>query len=123
MLAALWLDELASRHEFPQRGVETRGADMETLSSSQARFAQQAMARSRLFLRLSVLGVAVALGVALWWWWQGIWAADDGTRGLRAVVITLVLLNARRNLRQHRYAEVLANVMGVRQVPVGADPQ
>ncbi len=81
------------------------------------------MARSRLFLRLSVLGVAVALGVALWWWWQGIWAADDGTRGLRAVVITLVLLNARQNLRQHRYAEVLANVMGVRQVPVGADPQ
>jgi len=96
---------------------------METLSSSQARFAQQAMARSRLFLQLSVLGVMVALGLALWWWWQGVWVADDDTRGLRLVLVILILLNARQNLRQHRYAEVLANVLGVRPVPVGTDPQ
>ena len=66
-------------------------------------FAARAVGRKRLFLRLSVLGVVVGLGLAVYYAWMS--SQDpDYALGLRSVVVLLVLLNARQNLRQYKYA-------------------
>ena len=68
-------------------------------------FVTRAIARKRLFVVLSVVGVLVGLGLGIWW--AFIAPPDPSTRGLKAIVVVLVLLNARGNLRQFRYASAL----------------
>lgn len=77
------------------------------LSASQAAFASAAVRRARVFLALSLAGVAVGAGLAAWTAWRRL--GDPGFPvALRAVIVILVLLNARQNLRQYRYARILA---------------
>lgn len=76
------------------------------MTSSQRRFAEGAIRRERLFLVLSVAGVVVGLGLAILY---GVRRFQDPgyPLGLRSVVVLLILLNARQNLRQYRYAALL----------------
>ncbi len=77
------------------------------MTETQQRFMQRAIRRKRLFLWLSAIGVAVGAGLAGWLALGG--GGDAGA--LHWVVVVLVLLNARQNLRQYRYAGVLETLM------------
>jgi hypothetical protein len=69
------------------------------------------MSRERLFLGLSLAGVGIAAALSLYYVFRGV--QDPGyALGLRAVLVVLILLNARQNLRQYRYARVLRRLLG-----------
>jgi CHASE2 domain-containing sensor protein len=74
------------------------------------RFAQRAIRRQRLFLGLSIAGLAIACSLtvlyAVLWWINPAFPV-----GPRAVIILLVLLNARQNLRQYKYSRILTELM------------
>ena len=76
------------------------------MTDSERRFTDRTIRRKRVFLQLSALGVIVGLGLAahLAWRWSTL---PDSTAGLQFVIIVLVLLNGRQNLRQFRYAGIL----------------
>jgi len=73
-------------------------------------FAARAMRRKRLFLVLSNVSVAVALLLAVVYGWER-FRDPSFAIGPRAVVILLILLNARQNLRQHKYAAILEKLL------------
>jgi hypothetical protein len=82
-----------------------------TITAAEQRFASRILRRRQLFLVLSLAGVAVAAGLAGYYAWRR--ATDpDFPLGARAVIVVLVLLNARQNLRQYRIAGVLRGVLG-----------
>ncbi len=81
------------------------------MTAGQRAFVARALRRKRLFLALSLAGVAVAALLAAYYGWRRI--GDPGyPLGARAVIVLLVLLNARLNLRQYRYADVLEALAG-----------
>ena len=83
----------------------------QALTEGERRFAGRAVLRRRLFLHLCRAGIAVAAGLAAFYGYR--WFRDPGYGvGTRAVIVLLVLLNARQNLRQYRYAGVLAKLLG-----------
>ena len=74
------------------------------------RFARIAVGRKRLFLLLSAIGVAVGIAMAAYFGYRRL--RDPGfALGLRLAVVVLILLNARQNLRQFRYAVVLEKLL------------
>jgi predicted MFS family arabinose efflux permease len=84
------------------------------LSDSEIRFAGRVVARRRLFLGLAIAGVAIGAGLAAFYGWR--WTHDTAFPiGPRAVIVLLVLLNARQNLRQYRHAGILRKMMGQRE--------
>ena len=81
-----------------------------SLDPGESAFAARAVRRKRLFLALSVAGLGAAaaytvLCVVL----KKINPAFEV--GPRAVIVLLVLLNARQNLRQYRYACVIEKIL------------
>ena len=80
------------------------------MEDSNTRFARRAIRRKHLFLTLSIAGVAIAAGLAAWYGWR-LWVEPDYPVGPRAVIVLLILLNARQNLRQYRYAVALERLM------------
>ena len=81
-----------------------------TLTAAESGFARAAIRRERLFLALSVLGVAVAIGLIAHMVYRRL--DDPGyALGIRVTLAILILLNARQNLRQYRYAAVLRKLM------------
>src|SRR5262245_17452643 len=81
------------------------------LSEGERRFARRAAGRRGLFLALAIAGVTIAAGLSAYYGWR--WTHDPAFPiGPRAVIVLLVLLNARQNLRQYRYAGVLRRVIG-----------
>jgi hypothetical protein len=74
------------------------------------RFAERAVRRKRVFLWLAAAGVAAALGLSCFYAWR---RAHDPRYplGARAALVLLILLNARQNLRQYRYARALEGLM------------
>jgi hypothetical protein len=97
------------------RGWSRQGAAsfMSDLTPGQARFADRAVARKRLFLILSLVGVAVAVVYGAYVVYQRV--MDPGYPiSIRLIVVLLVLLNARQNLRQYRYACALDPLMRLR---------
>ena len=79
----------------------------------QGRFVLRAIRRKRLFLGLSSAGIVIAFTLTvlygiLWWRNPALPIAP------RAVIVLLVLLNARQNLRQYKYARVLEGFVGKR---------
>ena len=80
------------------------------MTESEEAFARRAVRRKGLFLKLSVAGLIVAAGLvvvySIFWWRDHSYLV-----GPRAVIILLVLLNARQNLRQYRYAGVLEQLL------------
>ena len=83
-------------------------------TDSEARFAARVVARRRLFLALSVAGVAAGAGLGLFYGWR---RAHDPVFpiGPAAVIVVLVLLNARQNLRQYRCAGIIKKMMDRRE--------
>ena len=76
------------------------------MTESERQFADRAVRRKTLFLGLSIVGIAVAVVLAVYYAYR--WWSDPGYAvGIRAVVVVLILLNARQNLRQYRYAAIL----------------
>ncbi len=84
-------------------------APLAALTASQARFVGRAIARKRLFASLALVGVLAGVGLLGWWLWH---ATPDEAMGLKYLVVVLILLNARQNLRQARYAGVLERIFG-----------
>ena len=76
------------------------------MTEAQERFARRAVRRRPVMLVLSVAGVAVALALAGFYAFR-FWRDPAYPIGPRAVIVLLVLLNARQNLRQYRLAGVL----------------
>jgi len=81
------------------------------MTESDRRFAARAIRRKRLFLGLSIAGLAIAFALTVLYgilWWRN----PAFPVAPRAVIVLLVLLNARQNLRQYKYARILAGFMG-----------
>ena len=72
-------------------------------TDAQQRFIARAVRRKKLFLALSIVGIVIAVVLAAYY---GFRRLNDPTYpiGPRAVTVVLILLNARQNLRQYRFA-------------------
>ena len=81
-----------------------------TIESAERAFADRAIRRKRLFLVLSNVSIAVALLLAVLYGYEKM-VDPDFAIGPRAVIILLILLNARQNLRQHKYAKILEKLV------------
>ena len=81
-----------------------------SLDAVESAFAARALRRRPLFLALSVFGIAVAAGLTGYYVWRRMHDPLFPVAA-RAVIVVLVLLNARQNLRQYRFAGVLGKVL------------
>ena len=81
-------------------------SDANTMTDAERQFAARAIRRKGLFRALSNVSVAVAAMLAAVYGYERL---RDPTFSIapRAVIILLILLNARQNLRQHKYAAIL----------------
>lgn len=82
----------------------------ESLSEAEQAFAARAIRRKRLFRVLSNASVVVALSLALVYGYERMHDPSFAFAP-RAVIILLILLNARQNLRQHKYAAILEKLI------------
>jgi len=94
-------------------------------STSELRFARTAIRRKRVYLVLSIVGLSVAAAYAVHVALRR--AADPSYPvGVRIALMVLILLNARGQLRQYRYAGILEKTLegeDIRRSPAGgADP-
>ena len=67
------------------------------------------MHKEKLFLSLSIASVVIGLSLAAYYVWKT-YAFPEFTPGIHFVVVILVLLNARQNLRQYFLARILAKL-------------
>ena len=81
-----------------------------TIGDVERAFADRAIRRKRLFLILSNVSIAVALMLAVVYGYERL-VDPSFAIGPRAVIILLILLNARQNLRQHKYAAILEKLI------------
>ena len=88
------------------------------MTDAEMRFAARALRRKRLFLVLSIAGLVIAAGLTVYYVAR---AATDPTFpiGSRVVIVVLILLNARQNLRQYRFAGILEQVLPKRPSQAG----
>ncbi len=81
----------------------------EALTTSEAAFVARAVRRRKLFLALSIAGVAIAVCLSLYYTWRKL--HDPAFEiGARMVIVLLILLNSRQNLRQYRFAGILTKI-------------
>jgi hypothetical protein len=75
-------------------------------TESQQRFVERALRRKKVFLAISIVGMAIAVGLAVYY---GFRRLNDPTFpiGQRVVIIILILLNSRQNLRQYRFVSFI----------------
>jgi len=75
-------------------------------SDAEQRFIERALRRKKLFLALSIVGIVIAVVLAAYYVFRRL---NDPTFpiGPRAVIVVLILLNARQNLRQYRFASFI----------------
>jgi hypothetical protein len=78
----------------------------EDLNELERAFAARAIRRKVVFRVLSIAGIIIAAGLTLFYGWERL---RDPSYPLapRLVLVVLILLNARQNLRQHKYATLL----------------
>ena len=76
------------------------------LNESDLTFAARAVRRKVVFRVLSIAGIIIAAALTLFYGWERL---HDPSYPLapRLVIVVLILLNARQNLRQHKYATLL----------------
>lgn len=95
----------------PRRALDSRGRRrVNPKDASNDRFIRTAVRRKKLFLILSATGVAVGLGLAAWFGYRR-WTEPDAPEALSFIVVVLILLNARSNLRQYRFAVALERLL------------
>ena len=75
-------------------------------TDTQQRFVERALRRKRLFLALSIVGIMIAIVLATYY---GFRRLNDPTFpiGSHALIVVLILLNSRQNLRQYRFASFI----------------
>jgi flagellar biogenesis protein FliO len=75
-------------------------------TDTQQRFVERALRRKKLFLVLSIVGIVIAMVLATYY---GFRRLNDPTFpiGSHAVIVVLILLNSRQNLRQYRFASFI----------------
>jgi hypothetical protein len=81
------------------------------MTDVERQFAAKAVRRKKVFLVLSMVSVAVAIGLALFYGYERVMDPSYPIAP-RMVIVLLILLNARQNLRQHKYAALLEKLMG-----------
>ncbi len=80
------------------------------MTDNELLFARRAIKRKKLFLVLSITSVIVGLCLTLLYTWQ--FATQPGfTPGIHFVLVILILLMARQNLRQYFYAKILEKLI------------
>ena len=89
---------------FPATGRRKKMKNQ--ISPSEQLFIERAIGRSRLFLIMMWLGLAVGFLLLAHATYLAIFS-PGGAGALRWVLAIMILLNARQNLRQHKYAEAL----------------
>ena len=72
-------------------------------------FTQRLIRRKKLFLALAIAGVSIAALLSTYYVWRK-WHDPQFQVGARAVIVVLVLLNARQNLRQYKCARIVARL-------------
>ncbi|MGB0638177.1 MAG: hypothetical protein ACPGTU_02520 [Myxococcota bacterium] len=77
---------------------------MTQLNETEVQFAQATVRKERLFFVLSMVGVAVGLSMLALSGWR---MFKNEPSASSFVIAILILLNARQNLRQHKYARIL----------------
>jgi hypothetical protein len=80
------------------------------VTDAESRFAARALRRKRLFLVLSIAGLVIAAGLSVYYIAR-VATNPDFPIGPRLVIVVLILLNARQNLRQYRFAGILEQVL------------
>lgn len=73
------------------------------LNDVERAFAAQAVRRKEIFRMLSIAGVVIAAGLALYYGRERL-RDPSSPLATHLVLVVLILLNARQNLRQHKYA-------------------
>ena len=75
-------------------------------TDGQERFIERALRRKKLFLVLSIAGIVIAVALAAY---TGIRRFADPAFpiGPRLVIVILILLNSRQNLRQYRFVSFI----------------
>ncbi|MDP2758902.1 MAG: hypothetical protein Q8O64_00650 [Sideroxyarcus sp.] len=81
-----------------------------SMTESELRFARRVIRRKKLFLGLSITSVIVGLSLALLYIWQ--FTTQPGfAPGIHFVLVLMVLLMARQNLRQYYFAKILEKLI------------
>jgi hypothetical protein len=79
------------------------------MTDAEMRFTRRAVRRKRLFLGMAIAGLVIAAGLSAYYGYRHL--TDPAFPiGPRAVIVLLILLNSRQNLRQYRYAGILESV-------------
>ena len=78
------------------------------MNETDASFVRRAIRRRQAFSVLSVVGVIVGGGLLVW---STMLALAGEPASASGVIAILVLLNARQNLRQSRYARILESLV------------
>ena len=79
------------------------------LSNYEKKLVSNAIRRKNLFLVLSIISVIIALGLAVLYIWQSMNQLVFD-KGIHFILVILILLNARQNLRQYNYAKILERI-------------
>jgi len=80
------------------------------LTIYEKKLAMKAIQKRKLFLVLSITSVIVGLGLAVFYSWEA-YTQSSFDIGIHFVLVVLILLNARQNLRQYSYARILEIVI------------
>lgn len=80
------------------------------MTDSEFNFAKRAIKRKKLFLALSITSVIVGLSLTFFYAWQYA-TQPDFALGIHFVLVLLILLMARQNLRQYYYAKILEKLI------------
>jgi hypothetical protein len=84
--------------------------DATSLNESERSFAAQAVRRKEVFRGLSVAGIVIAAALLVFDAYERL-LDPSYPLGAHLVLVVLILLNARQNLRQHKYAAVLEKLI------------
>ena len=82
-----------------------------SMTDSELHFAKRAIRRKKLFLALSITSVVVGLSLTLYYSWQYATRQPGFAPGIHFVLVLLILLMARQNLRQYYYAKILEKLI------------
>lgn len=80
------------------------------LTKYEHKLAINTIRRKKIFLVLSIVSVIVGLGLAVFYFWEA-YAHPRFDIGIHFVLVVLILLNARQNFRQYKYAKILEIVI------------
>jgi hypothetical protein len=98
------------RAHLRQAGAMTGEASTAPLTDSERAFAARAVRRKRAFRILSMVNIAVAALLAVVYGYERLHDPSFAVAP-RAIIVLLILLAARQNLRQYRYAAILEKLI------------